>query len=86
MTAPVVVLRLRPAGQVPDCATVALPVVPSVAAEPLTVPPAATFAMGVEGVPATAVPVAGAGMMLAVTVTVSVAVAQSGGAFLSHSL
>ena len=84
-TAPVVVLRVRPAGQVPDCATVALPVVPSVAGEPLTVPPAATFAMGVEGVPATALPVVLAGTMLALTVTVSVAVAQSGGVFLSHS-
>src|SRR5580658_1283823 len=83
--APVVVLRVIPAGQLPDCATVALPVVPSVAGEPLTVPPAATLAMGVDGVPAVAVPLAVAGMMLAVTVTVSVAVAQLAGVFLSHS-
>ena len=85
VTAPVVVLRLRPDGQVPDCATVALPLAPSVAGEPLTVPPAATLAMGVDGVPAVAVPLAVAGMMLAVTVTVSVAVAQLAGLFLSHS-
>ena len=85
VTAPVVVLRLRPAGQVPDCATVALPLAPSVAGEPLTVPPAATLAIGVEGVPATALPVALTGTMLALTVTVSVAAAQSGGVFLSHS-
>ena len=84
-TAPVVVLRVIPAGQVPDCATVALPLAPSVAGEPLTVPPAAILAIGVEGVPATALPVALSGTMLALTVTVSVAVAQSGGAFLSHS-
>ncbi len=85
MTAPVVVLRLRPAGQAPDCATVALPLAPSVAAEPLTVLPAAMFAIGVDGVPATAVPVVVTGMMLALTPTVSVAVAQLGGVFLSHS-
>src|SRR5580704_9955332 len=85
VTAPVAVLSEMPAGQVPDCATVALPLPPSVAAAPLTVPPAATVAIGVDGVPATAVPVAVAGTMLALTVTVSVAVAQSGGEFLSHS-
>src|SRR5580700_5488467 len=85
VTAPLVVLRVMPAGQVPDCATVALPPAPRVAAAPLTVPPAATLAIGVEAVPATAVPLAVAGMMLAVTVTVSVAVAQFGGVLLSHS-
>src|ERR1700691_198772 len=85
VTAPLVVLSVMPAGQLPDCATVALPPAPRVAAAPLTVPPAATFAMGVDGVPATAVPVAVAGMMLALTVTVSVAMAQLGGEFLSHS-
>ena len=83
--APVVVLRLSPAGQVPDCATVALPLAPRVAGGPFTVPPAATFAIGVEGVPATAVPVATVAMMFALTTRVSVAVAQLGGVFLSHS-
>ena len=43
------------------------------------------FAIGVDGVPATAVPVVVTGMMLALTPTVSVAVAQLGGVFLSHS-
>jgi hypothetical protein len=51
----------------------------------LTVPPAATFAIGVDAVPATAVPLAATGMMFALTVTVSVAVAQFAGEFLSHS-
>jgi hypothetical protein len=83
--APVLVLSAMPAGQVPNCATVAFPLAPRVAGEPLTVPLAATFAIGVEAVPATAAPVCAAGMMLAVTVTVSVAVAQFGGAFLSQS-
>src|SRR5580658_486462 len=85
VTAPVVVLRVIPVCHVPDCVTVALPPVPRVAAAPLTVPPAATLAIGVDGVPATAVPVCAAGMMLALTLTVSVAVAQSGVGFLSHS-
>src|SRR5271156_1778033 len=85
VTAPVVVLSVMPAGQLPDCATVALPVAPSVAAAPLTVAPAATLAMGVDAVPATAVPVAATGAMLALTTMVSVAVAQLGGEFLSHS-
>src|ERR1700683_277030 len=85
VTAPVVVLRVIPVGQVPDCVTVALPPVPRVAAAPLTVPPVATLAIGVDGVPATAAPVCTAGMMLALTVTVSMAVAQFGGKFLSHS-
>src|SRR5580658_5873460 len=78
-------LSVMPAGQLPDCATVALPPAPRVAGAPLTRPPAATLAMGVDGVPATALPVALAGTMLALTVTVSVAVAQLGGEFLSHS-
>ena len=83
--APLVVLSAMPAGQAPDCATVALPPAPRVAGEPLTVPPVATLAIGVEAVPATAVPVFATGTMLALTVTVSVAVAQFGGVLLSHS-
>jgi hypothetical protein len=83
--APVMVLSAIPAGQVPDCATVAFPLAPSVAGEPFTEFPAATFAIGVEAVPATAAPVCAAGRMLAATVTVSVAVAQLGGEFLSQS-
>jgi hypothetical protein len=83
--APVVELSAMPAGQVPLCATVALPVPPSVAAAPFTVSFAATLAIGVLAAPATAVPLSGAGRIEAVTVTVSVTVAQSGGVFLSHS-
>src|SRR5580658_10760781 len=83
--APVVVLSAMPAGHVPLCATVALPAPPSVAAAPFTVSLAATFAIGVDAVPATAVPVSATGLIDAVTVTVSVAVAQSGGVFLSHT-
>src|SRR5580658_1559027 len=85
VTAPVVVLSAMPAGQAPDCATVALPPAPRVGAAPLTVPPVTTLAIGVEAVPAEAVPVCTAGRMLALTVTVSVAVAQFRGVFLSHS-
>jgi hypothetical protein len=83
--APLVVLSAMPDGQVPLCATVALPAPPIVAGAPLTVSLATTFAMGVLAVPATAVPLAGLATIEAVTVTVSVTVAQSGGAFLSHS-
>src|SRR5580658_4925421 len=83
--APVVVLSAIPAGHVPLCATVALPAPPKVAAAPFTVSFEATFAIGVEAVPATAVPVSATGMIDAVTVTVSVTVAQLGGVFLSQS-
>ena len=85
MIAPVVVFSAIPAGQAPLCATVALPAPPSVAAAPLTVSLAATFAIGVDAVPATAVPVSATGRIDAVTVTVSVTVAQFTGVFLSHS-
>ncbi len=83
--APLVVLSAMPEGQVPLCATVALPAPPSVAGAPFTVSFAATLAIGVDAVPATVVPLSGTGRIEAVTVTVSVAVAQSGGVFLSHS-
>jgi hypothetical protein len=85
VTAPVTVLSARPAGQVPTCEIVASPAPPRVAGAPLTVSFAATLAIGVLAVPATAVPLSGTGRIDAVTVTVSVAVAQSGGVFLSHS-
>ena len=74
-----------PAGHVPLCATVTLPVAPNIAAAPLTVSFEATFAIGVEAVPATAVPVSATGTIEAVTVTVSVTVAQFGGVLLSHN-
>ena len=63
----------------------AFPAAPNAAATPLTVSFAAMFAIGVEAVPATAVPVSATGVIDAVTVTVSVTVAQCGVAFLSHS-
>jgi hypothetical protein len=78
-------LSAIPAGHVPLWATVALPAPPRVAAAPLTVSFAATLAIGVDAVPATADPVSGFGRIEAVTVMVSAAVAQSGGVFLSHS-
>ena len=83
--APDAVFSAIPAGQVPLCATVALPDAPSVAAAPLTVSFAATSAIGVDAVPATAVPVSVTGWIEAVTVTVSVIVAQFAGVFLSHN-
>ena len=78
-------LSVRPAGQLPTVATVALPPLPSVAGCPLTVPPTATLAIGVAAVPATAVPLGFAGRMLPLTVTVSVVVAQLAGVLRSHS-
>ena len=60
-----------PEGHVPLCATVALPVAPNTAAAPLTVSFTATFAIGVDAVPAIAVPVSITGAIAAVTVTVS---------------
>ena len=63
----------------------ALPLLPSVAGTPFTVLPATMLAMGVEGVPATALPAGEPGMMLPLIVTVSVAVAQLGGVLLSHN-
>jgi len=83
--APVVVFNASPVGHVPTCDTTALPVAPKVAAEPFTVSFAATFAIGVDTVPATAVPLSGAGTIDAVTVTVSVVLAQLAGVFLSQS-
>jgi hypothetical protein len=61
------------------------PETPKVAACPSTVPFAATLAMGVAAVPATAVPLVVAGRMLALTLMVSSAVAQFAGEFLSQS-
>ena len=63
----------------------ALPPLPNVAATPFTVSLAATFAIGVDAVPATAVPLSATGTIDAVTVTVSVVVAQLAGVFLSQS-
>ncbi len=83
--APVVGLRVSPAGQVPTVATVASPPLPKVAGWPFTVPPAMTLAMGTAAVPATAVPLGFAGRMLPLTVTVSVVVAQLAGVARSHS-
>ncbi len=65
---------MRPLGHVPDGATVALPLGPSVAGWPFTVSFAATFVIGVEGVPKTPVPLSGVGWILVVTFTVVVAV------------
>jgi hypothetical protein len=61
--APVPVLSAMPAGQVPDWAMVALPAGPSVALAPLTVSLAITLAMGVDAVPAIAVPLSGSALM-----------------------
>jgi hypothetical protein len=84
--APVVPFNVMPVGQVPTCETAAFAPAPdSTAAVPLTVSLAATFAIGVEAVPATAEPVSDVGAMTAFRATVTVAVAQSGGVFLSHS-
>jgi hypothetical protein len=85
VTAPVAVSSAMPAGHAPDTATVASPPAPSVAAAPFTLSFAATFAIGVPGVPATALPTSASGWMLAVTFSVSVAVAQVGGVSLSHN-
>ena len=63
VTAPVVVLSAMPVGHVPLCATVAFPEVPNVAAAPVTVSFAATFAIGVDAAPATAVPVSATGLI-----------------------
>jgi hypothetical protein len=78
-------LSEMPLGQVPEVATVALPVAPSVAAAPLTVSFAAMLAMGVEAMPETPEPLSATATIFAATLMVSVAVAQSGGAFLSQS-
>ena len=83
--APLVAFNAIPAGQVPTCDTTALPPLPKVAATPLTWSFAATFAIGVEAVPAAAVPDSATGAILAVTVTVSVVVPQFAGVFLSQS-
>jgi hypothetical protein len=83
--APVVVLSAIPVGHVPDCAIVALPLPPKVAAAELTVSFAATLAIGAEAVPATAVPFSSTGTILPVTVTVSIAVLQLTGVLLSQS-
>jgi hypothetical protein len=61
--APVVVFRAMPVDHVPLCATVAFPGPPSVAAAPLTVSLAATFAIGVLAVPAGALPLSATGLM-----------------------
>ena len=79
------VLSVRPAGQVPDWATVALPAAPRVAAAPLTWSFAATLASGVEAMPAVAVPFSLTGTISAVIVTVAVAEAQLAGVLRSHS-
>ena len=84
--APVAVFNTMPLAHVPTDATVAFAGVPaSTAAAPFTRSLAATFAMGVDAVPATALPVSATGTMDAVTVTVSVVSAQFGGVFLSQS-
>ena len=85
LMAPVPVLSVMPAGQVPLVAMVALPLAPRVACWPLTLSLAATLAIGVLAVPATAVPDSVTGLMDAVTVMVSIIVAQLTGVFLSHS-
>ena len=74
-----------PGGQVPRCATVALPDAPSVAGAPLTVSLAATLVMGCEPTPASAVPASATGLIDgAITVTVSVVLWQSAGTFQSQ--
>jgi len=83
--APLVVFKASPEGHVPTCDTTELPPLPRVAGAPFTVSFAATFAIGVEAVPATAVPLSATGTIDAVTVTVSVVVAQFAGVFLSQS-
>jgi hypothetical protein len=83
--APVAVFSAMPVGQVPDCAIVALPLTPKVAATELTLSFAATLAIGVEAVPAIAVPFSSTGTILPVTVTVSIAVLQLTGVLLSQS-
>ena len=83
--APLVAFNAIPAGQVPTCDTTALPPLPKVAATPLTWSFAATLAIGVDAVPATAEPLSGTGTIDAVTVTVSVVVPQFAGVFLSQS-
>ena len=69
LMAPVPVLSVMPAGQVPLVAMVALPLAPRVACWPLTLSLAATLAIGVLAVPATAVPDSVTGLMTALTVT-----------------
>src|SRR5580765_303328 len=86
LIAPVVVFSVNPVGHVPLSATVALPHAPSVAATPFTVSLLATFAIGVDAVPDTPVPLSATGVMFALTVTVSVTVLQFAGVFLSHNV
>ena len=83
--APLVAFNAIPVGHVPTCETTALPVAPKVAGAPFTVSFAATFAIGVDAVPAAAVPLSATGTIDAVTVNVSVVVAHYGGVFLSQS-
>jgi hypothetical protein len=63
LTAPVEGMSAMPVGQVPTLATVALPDVPSVADAPFTVSLAATLAMGLDAVPASALPLSGTALM-----------------------
>ena len=63
LSAPLLVSRVAPAGQEPDCASVALPAAPRLAAAPFTASLAMTLAIGVEAVPAVAVPLSGCGLM-----------------------
>ena len=82
--APVVVLSVIPTGQVPLVATVALPVVPSVAATPFTLSFAAILFIATPPV-AGAVPFSEIAFAIAETTIVSVTVAQVCGVNLSHN-
>ena len=84
--APVPVLRAKPVAHVPTCETVAVPDAPrTMAAEPFTLSLATMSAIGVDGVPDTAVPFSNTGRMSAVIVMIAVASSQLAGLFLSQS-
>ena len=83
--APDVVLSSIPAGHTPDCAMVAFAVLPNATGNPLTLSLEVTLAIGVDGVPETAVPFSTIGIMLALTVMVSVTVWQLTGVLRSQS-
>ena len=84
VTAPVAGSRVRPAGQLPAAATVALPPAPRVAGAPFTVLPARMFVIGVEAMPAVAEPFTGAGIALPLTRMESLVLAQLAGVLRSH--
>lgn len=85
--APVVVFNAMPAGSTGPVGSKAIVEFAAVAPKPFTKSLVRMLAIGVDGVPATAVPVSATGLMPAVTVIVSVVLAQFGvGVALSHNL